>query len=329
MDGTTGPQATKLDLTGLPRRMVEDYNSLPKEVTMSDIYKPFEERTPDSQYRDRLNQILDEGVMIKETMQGVGALTCFGTLPPMIFDLSNGAPVITDRSIKGFWRKPVAELIAFTNGKRLVDDFIEVGCDYWEQYRGRGAEFGMEPDDLGPGSYGAAFHDFPMPGGGTFNQFAKMIRQIREVPHLRTHFISPWIPYYTASGDDRKVIVAPCHGWQMYRVIGNKLHLNMWQRSADFPIGVPSNMVQYACMLLMMARATGLEPGTFIHQFGDAHIYEDQIDAVRRLVTREARRLPTLRLKEDAPDFFDIKSSDFDLEDYDPHPSMREIPFRP
>ena len=296
---------------------------------MRDFYKPFEERTPDSQYRDRLKQILDTGVMVKQTMQGVGALTCFGSLHPMVFDLSNGAPVITDRSIKGFWRKPVAELIAFANGKRTVDDFVKVGCDYWEEYRGRGTEFGMDSDDLGPGSYGAAFHDFPMPDGGTFNQFVEMISQIRERPYLRTHFISPWIPFYTVSGERRKVIVAPCHGWQMYRVIDNKLHLVMMQRSADFPIGVPSNMVQYACMLLMMAHATGYEPGTYTHQFLDAHIYEDQIDAVRELITREPLRLPTLRLCTKAEDFFEITSRDFELEDYAPHPGMPGIPFRP
>ncbi len=296
---------------------------------MGDFYRPYEERTPDSQYRDRVRSILDTGVLVGKTMQGVGALTCFGTLAPMVFDLSNGAPIITDRSIKNFWRKPVAEIIAFANGVRTVDGLIEAGCDYWKDYHGRGSEFGMNPDDLGPGSYGAAFHDFPMPNGGTFNQFAALIRQIRERPHLRTHYISPWIPFYTASGPDRKVIVAPCHGWQMYRVIERKLHLTMWQRSADFPIGVPSNLAQYACMLLMVARATGYEPGTYVHQFGDAHIYEDQIDKMRELVEREPLRLPTLRLSAEADDFFQTSPQDFALEDYHPHPGMPGIPFRP
>lgn len=296
---------------------------------MADFYKPYEERTPDSQYRDRIKFILENGEVVGKTMQGVGALTCFGTLPPMVFDLSNGAPIITDRSIGKFWRKAVAELIAFANGARTVDDFIAVGCNYWNEYRGRGTEFGMDPDDLGPGSYGAAFHDFPMPNGGTFNQFETIIRQIREVPHVRTHLISPWIPYYTASGPDRKVIVAPCHGWQLYRVIGDRLDLTMWQRSADFPIGVPSNMAQYTCMLLMMARATGLRPGKFIHQFGDAHIYENQIDEIRELIEREPLRLPTLRLNPEANDFFGTAAGDFTLDDYHPHPAMPGIPFLP
>lgn len=296
---------------------------------MEDFYKPFVDRTPDSQYQDRLRFILENGVWADRTMQGVGALTCFGTLPPMVYDLSNGAPIITDRSIKGFWRKPVAEIIAFANGVRTVHGLVEAGCDYWNEYRGRGAEFGMEPDDLGPGSYGAAFHDFPKPDGSTFNQYAQIIWQLREMPHLRTHLISPWIPYYTASGPDRKVIVAPCHGWQLYRVLDGKLHLVMWQRSADFPIGVPSNLAQYACMLLMMARVTGLSPGTYVHQFGDAHIYADQIDKMRELVEREPLRLPTLQLDAETYEFSDITADDFSLEDYHPHKAMLGIPFRP
>lgn len=296
---------------------------------MADFYLPYENRTPDSQYRDRLKFILERGVRVGTTMQGVGALTCFGTLPPLVYDLSNGAPIIPDRSIKGFWRKPLAEIIAFSRGVRTVDGLIAAGCDYWNEYRGRGSEFGLEPDDLGPGSYGAAFHDFPMPDGQGFDQYAVLIKQIKTLPHLRTHFISPWIPYYTASGPYRKVVVAPCHGWQMYRVINDKLHLTMWQRSADFPIGVPSNLAQYASMLLMMARATGLEPGTYVHQFGDAHIYEDQVDKMQELVEREPFRLPSLRLRQGAEDFFSITPEDFELTDYHPHPGMPGIPFRP
>jgi thymidylate synthase len=295
---------------------------------MDDVYKTYSERTPDSQYRDRLEFILDNGVMAEQTFQGVGALTCLGTLPAMSFDLSNGAPVITDRSLHSFWRKPVAEILSFIRGKRTVDDLMGAGCDYWKDYIGRGSDFGMEPNDLGPGSYGAAFHDFPRPDGSTFNQFEQLVWQIREYPHARTHFISPWIPYYTASGENRKVIVAPCHGWQLYRVLDGKLHLLMWQRSADFPIGVPSNMLQYACVLLMMAHATGLAPGTFVHQFGDAHIYADQIDKVQDLITREPLRLPTLRLNADGKSFFDIEPEDFELTDYNPHKAMPGIPYR-
>ncbi len=291
-------------------------------------------RTPDSQYRDRIKFILEKGVLIKDTPQGkdveggLGALTCFGTLAPMAFDLSNGAPIITDRSIKGFWRKPIIEIIEFAHGTRSIQALINAGCNYWKDYVGKGVKHGLEADDLGPGSYGAAFHDFPMPDGSTLNQYQQQIDQIKARPDLRTLFISPWIPFYTARGSNRKVVVAPCHGWQQFRVIEGKLHLLMFQRSADFPIGVPSNMAQYAAILLMMARATGYQPGIFVHQFGDAHIYEDQIDHMRELVKREALPLPTLRLAKERSDFFSITADDFTLEDYYPHPSMPGIPFK-
>lgn len=297
---------------------------------MGDFYKPYGERTPDNQYRSRLRFILKHGVMAGKTPQGIGALTAFGTLPPMVFDLSNGAPVITNRSIGKFWRKPISEILAFARGERTIGGLVEAGCDYWDtpDYHTGAASLGLAPGDLGPGSYGAAFHDFPKSDGSALNQYEQLIDQIRKYPDIRTHLISPWIPYYTARGEERKVVVAPCHGWQLFRVLDGKLHLTMWQRSADFPIGVPSNMVQYAAVLMMVASVTGYEPGTFVHQFGDAHIYEDQLENVRKLVERTSRRLPTLRIRQPRKDFFEYTADDFELTDYNPHPGMK-IPFRP
>jgi thymidylate synthase len=294
---------------------------------MDGFYTPYEDRVADSQYRDRLQFILENGELVQDNPQGVPALTCFGTLPQMVFDLSNGAPIITDRSIMNFWRKPVAEIFAFAQGIRTVDGLIAAGCDFWKDYSGKGEKYGLAPNDLGPGSYGAAFHDFPMPDGGTYNQYGAIIRQIQERPELRTHFITPWIPFYTERGKNRKVVVAPCHGWQQFRVINGRLDLVMTQRSADFPIGVPANMVQYAAILIAVARVTRLRPGRFIHQFGDAHIYESQIDNVRELVRREPKRLPTLTLTSQAKDFFQFTKDDFTLTDYDPHPAMPRIPY--
>lgn len=295
---------------------------------MSDVYLPFADRTPDSQYRNRIAYILNHGVLVKDTPQGVGALTCFGTLSPMVFDLRNGVPLIIERKI-GFWRKPVAELLAFARGVRTIDGLVDAGCNYWEDYRGKGLSLGLDADDLGPGSYGAAFHDFPMPDGNTFNQYAGLIEQIRSFPTLRTHIISPWIPYYTGRGPMRKVIVAPCHGWQQYRVVGNRLHLIMWQRSADFPIGVPSNMIQYAAMLLLICRVTGYEPGIYVHQFGDAHIYEDQVEKMRELIEREPGTLPSLHLDEGVSLFEECQAQHFTLSDYHPHPAMSDIQYNP
>jgi thymidylate synthase len=291
------------------------------------IFKPLAERTPDTQYKDRLRFILENGELLKETPQGPGALTCFGTVPPMVFDLSNGVPLITERKI-GFWRKPVAEIIAFINGARLINDLEFFGCDFWGDYRGKGTKLGLEPDDLGPGSYGAAFHDFPKPDGTTLNQFAQVIAQIKSYANMRTHLVSPWIPFYTARGENRKVVVAPCHGWLHFRVMNGKLHMRMDQRSADMPIGVPSNMIQYATLLLMMCRVTGYKPGNYIHSFSDAHIYENQIEKVEKLILRESRPFPSMVMSPRVTDLFAFRSNDFDVLEYDPHPGMT-IPYVP
>jgi thymidylate synthase len=296
---------------------------------VQDLYKPLAERTPDWQYQYRLHQILENHILKKTTAQGVGALTCFGTLSPMVFDLSNGVPLITERSCEKFWYKGVAEIIAFINGARTVDQIHSYGTDFWEAYRGKGTGLGYkDPDDMGEGSYGAAFHDFEIPGGGTLNQFEQLIQQIRDFPNMRTHLVTPWKPYYTARGPRRKVEVAPCHGWLHFEVLDDRLHMRMDQRSADFPIGVPSNMIQYSALLLMMCQVTGYPPGNYIHSFSDAHIYENQVEKVRNLVQREPRPFPTLHLDPSIKNLFDFRIEHFELREYNPHPGMR-IPYAP
>ncbi|MBU6388448.1 thymidylate synthase [Patescibacteria group bacterium] len=297
---------------------------------MDIAYKPLAERTPDTQYQDRLKYIFEHGMWVQVTPQGTGALTCFGVLPQMVFDPANGVPLITDRKIS-FWKKPIGEIIAFMNGAHIIGEIESYGCTgdaFWGPYRGKGTELGLEPDDLGPGSYGPAFHDFPMPGGGTLNQFAQLIDQIKKFPNIRTHFISPWIPFYTARGPNRKVQVAPCHGWVQFRVINGKLYMLMFQRSADFGLGVPSNMIQYMALLLMVCQVTGYAPGHFAHLFGDAHIYEEQIPSMRELVERKPRAFPILRLDPAVKNLFDFRVEHFSLEEYDPHPAMK-IPYSP
>lgn len=292
-------------------------------------YKPLKERTPDSQYINRIRHVLEHGELVKTTQQGVGALTCFGTLPPMVFDLSNGVPFLTERSVANFWRKPIGELAAFINGKRHIKDIQAFGCDFWDAYGdGRNPEMGLEPGDLGPGSYGAAFHDFPKPDGTTLNQFEQLVDQIRKNPNARSHRVTPWIPYYTALGPNRKVHVAPCHGWIFVRIINGKLHLRMDQNSADLPVGVPSNLIQYSALMLELCQVTGYLPGNYIHSLADAHIYENQIESMRELVQREPRPFPTLKLDPTVTNLFAFRPEHFTLDEYNPHPAMK-IPYSP
>jgi len=292
------------------------------------FYKPLKVRTPDHQYQERLTQIIQKGIWAGDLPQGTAALTCFGTLPQMVFDLSNGVPFITERSVNGFWRKAIAEIIAFINGARTLDEIASYGCDFWEDYRNKDVGLPLAPGDLGPGSYGPAFHDFPMPNGETLNQFKQLVEQIRDYPNVRSHRIMPWIPFYTARGPKRMVNVAPCHGWLHFRIIEGRLHMRMDQYSADMPIGVPSNMIQYAALLLMVCQTTGYPPGNYVHSFSDAHIYQNQIDAMKGLLVRKALPFPALHLDPMVKDLFDFRIEHFELEEYHPHPAMK-IPYSP
>jgi thymidylate synthase len=225
------------------------------------VYKPIEERVPDTQYGNALRFLLRHGEVVKDTPQGVGAITSL-EVPKMVFDLQNGFPMITERNMLNFWRKPVDELFAFIRGARTNDELLQAGCDFWttSTTAEKCATIGVPPGDLGPGSYGAAFHNFPMPGGGSFNQFAHLIDQMKRFPSVRTHFISPWIPFFIGRGGYQKAVTTPCHGWIHCRNYNGGFYLHMFQRAADMPIGVPNNIVQYAALTLVLASITGNKP---------------------------------------------------------------------
>ena len=293
-------------------------------------YLEFDARTPDSQYRQIVAEILEKGEF-SETRQGPRAKTLIGV--QMRFDLRNGFPLITDRSLGNFWRKPIGELCAFINGARTREELAAFGCTWWDAWTSeeKTKKRGLAPGDIGPGSYGAAFHDFPTADGGSFDQFKHLVEQINELPELRTHFVTPWIPQYIVRGKGKhqKVTIAPCHGWVHVRIIGNKLHLHMFQRSGDVPIGVPSNMVQYAALALMLEHLTGYEAVEYVHTISDAHVYEDQIEYLGPLLEREPLRLPTVRLTDagkQVRDIHDFRGEHFELSDYHPHPAIPKIP---
>jgi thymidylate synthase len=294
--------------------------------------KPYEHRTADGQYGALLARILGEGEPTP-TRQGPEALTLMQQT--MRFDLANGFPMITERSIESFWRKPIGEFCAFINGVTTVDGLKAFGCDWWDEWATpeKTSKRGLPAGDIGPGSYGGAFHHFPTSEGSGFDQFQHLVEQIRELPGDRTHFVSPWIPQYNVRGADKtpRTTIAPCHGWVHVRVLNGRLHLHMFQRSGDVPVGVPSNMVQYAALLLMLEHLTGYPAAVYYHTISDAHIYADQVDAARTMVAREPRRLPTVMLndagrKVDA--IHDFRAEHFDLTDYHAHAGLR-IPVSP
>lgn len=293
---------------------------------------------PEGQYRRVLQTILDYGHRT-QTQQETDAITLMAP-PPMRFKVREAFPMITERNMSPatserlpvtIWHQAIGEICGFINGARTLEQLENFGCYWWAPWgtEAKCRKRGLETGDLGPGSYGAAFHDFPTTEGPTYNQFQNIVEQIKEFPHLRTHYITPWIPQYTirGTGKQQKVVVAPCHGWIHLRVLDGKLTLHMMQRSADVPVGVPANMVQYAALLLMIAQVTGLEPDEYIHSFSDAHIYVDQVEAVQTMLSREPRPLPTVTIKDPTKkDLFAFRYDDFELHDYHPHPGIRAIP---
>lgn len=295
-------------------------------------YVPYAKRTLDFQYQAILRNILKEGILMKHPHQTNGRLTLI-TSKDMVFDISNGAPVITERAIS-FWRKPIAEIIAFMNGARTLAEMEKFGGKHWASWwktwlsKAKCAMFGLSEGDFGPGGYGAGFVR-RLPNGSYFNQFVAVAEQIKRSPALSTHVISPWIPEYALQDKEgkRQVVVAPCHGWLQFWVLENKLHMRMDQRSADVPIGVPSNMIQYAALLLMMAQVTDYEPGLFIHSLHDAQIYENQVPKVEELLERKPQPFPTLRITDpNIKDILSFRAEDFELTDYYPNPAMNDIP---
>lgn len=296
------------------------------------MYKLLAQRTPDGQYSNKLKQILELGRKV-ETPQEVPAITCFGTIPPSIYEVSNGAPLITERKIT-FWKKAVGEIIGFINGARTLEKLESYGCNFWDRWATpkKCEKIGVQIGDLGPGSYGAAFHDFPMPDGSTFNQIAHAIEQLsnKDLRQRRTICVNPWIPFYNGWGGLQKAVVSPCHGWLHFRVFPgegcDELEMRMDQRSADFPIGVPSNMIQYFALLLMIAQVCHLKPKRFIHSFSDAHIYEDQIPFVRTMVGRPPLKLPVLLIDKEVGRIQDFRVHHFEIAEYYSHPAIPNIP---
>lgn len=289
-------------------------------------YAPTEKRTPDAQYQELLRTIMEDGRKVNP-IQDESARMISGY--ELRYEIKNGFPVIPERDLSGrFFRGALGEHIGFLNGARTHEELKEYGCPWWERWvtEEKCDIFGLEKGDLGPGSYGAAWTSFPTAEGYSVNQIKNVVEQINNRPNSRTHLISPWIPQYVVPGEknDRKVVVAPCHGWIHVHVFPEKetFRIVHWQRSADVPVGLAFNIIQYAAFGLMLESVTGFEMESLIHQISDAHIYANQFEKVEEILSREERRLPTVTIKNEKESIFDYRPGDFRLEDYNPHEKM-------
>jgi thymidylate synthase len=249
--------------------------------------------------------ILNEGVY-KSDRTGTGTISIFGY--QMRFDLEQGFPLLTTKKLH--LRSIIHELLWFLRGETNIDYLHEHGVTIWDEWADANG-------DLGP-VYGRQWRSWPRPDGGAVDQIAAVLDQISNNPDSRRMIVSAW---NVAELD--KMALAPCHCLFQFYVADGKLSCQLYQRSADVFLGVPFNIASYALLTLMMAQASGLKPGHFVHTLGDAHIYSNHLEQVKLQLTREPRPQPTMKLNPDAKSIFDFKYEDFELSNYDPHPRIK------
>lgn len=256
------------------------------------------------QYLDLLTKILEEGVD-RGDRTGTGTRSIFGH--QMRFDLSEGFPVVTTKKLH--LRSIIHELLWFLAGDTNIRYLNENGVKIWD-------DWADENGELGP-VYGYQWRSWPAPDGRSIDQIEKLLEMIRTNPNSRRLIVSAWNP---ALVDE--MALPPCHSLFQFYVADGKLSCQLYQRSADVFLGVPFNIASYALLTLMVAQVTGLEPGDFVHTFGDAHLYSNHFDQAREQLTRAPRPLPQLKINPAVSDLFAFKFEDFELVGYDPHPHI-------
>ena len=259
---------------------------------------------PERQYLDLLADIVAHGER-RGDRTGTGTLSLFGR--QMRFDLAAGFPLLTTKRVH--FHSILVELLWFLRGETNVRWLQERGCSIWDEWADADGE-------LGP-VYGKQWRSWTAPDGRVIDQIAAVQRSIRENPESRRHLVSAWNP---AEMED--MALPPCHCLFQFFVAEGRLSCQLYQRSGDVFLGVPFNIASYALLTMMMARATGLEPGEFIHTLGDAHLYLNHLDQAKRQLTREPLPLPTVRL---APktDIFAFDEADVILENYQSHKPIK------
>jgi thymidylate synthase len=255
-------------------------------------------------YHDLLARILDEGVR-KTDRTGTGTLSVFGH--QMRFDLSQGFPLVTTKKLH--MKSIVHELIWFLAGDTNIRYLKDNGVRIWD-------EWADEYGDLGP-VYGKQWRSWAAPDGSTIDQISWVVNEIRRNPDSRRLIVSAWNP-----ADVPHMALPPCHLLFQFYVAEGRLSCQLYQRSADTFLGVPFNIASYALLTHMIAQATGLQPGDFVHTMGDAHLYSDHLEQARLQLSRDPRPLPTLRLNPAVRSVFDFRYEDIVVDGYDPHPHI-------
>ena len=257
------------------------------------------------QYLDLMQRILRHGAE-KHDRTGTGTLSVFGH--QMRFDLAAGFPLLTTKKVH--LKSIIHELLWFLAGDTNVGYLNQHGVTIWD-------DWADERGDLGP-VYGRQWRSWPAAAGGAIDQMANVVAMIRRNPDSRRLIVSAWNP-----ADIEKMALPPCHCLFQFYVADGRLSCQLYQRSADVFLGVPFNIASYALLTLMVAQVTALEPGEFVHTFGDAHLYLNHLEQARQQLARTPRALPRMRLNPAVTDLFAFRYEDFALEGYDPHPRIQ------
>ena len=256
------------------------------------------------QYLDLLSHVKDHGVE-KGDRTGTGTKSVFGY--QMRFDLAKGFPAVTTKKIH--FKSIIYELLWFLQGETNVRSLQENGVTIWD-------EWADDKGDLGP-VYGSQWRSWPAADGQSIDQISQLIDQIKNDPDSRRLIVSAW-----NVGELDKMALAPCHAFFQFYVADGKLSCQLYQRSADIFLGVPFNISSYALLTMMIAQVTGLQLGEFVHTLGDAHIYINHFDQVDTQLGRDPLQLPEMKINPDVDSIFDFSYEDFELINYQSHPSI-------
>ncbi|MDP1746163.1 MAG: thymidylate synthase [Bacteroidota bacterium] len=257
------------------------------------------------QYHDLMQHVLDKGAT-KTDRTGTGTISVFGY--QMRFDLQEGFPMLTTKKLH--LKSILHELLWFLKGDTNIKYLTENGVHIWD-------EWADENGNLGP-VYGSQWRSWPTADGRHIDQITQVVEQIKNNPDSRRMIVSAW-----NVGEIDKMKLPPCHAFFQFYVADGKLSCQLYQRSADIFLGVPFNIASYAILTLMIAQVCNLKPGEFIHTLGDAHLYSNHIEQAKLQLTRDLRKLPTLKINPEVKNIFEFKFEDFTLEGYDPHPHIK------
>jgi thymidylate synthase len=269
-------------------------------------------------YLDLMQHVLDNGTR-KGDRTGTGTSSVFGY--QMRFDLSKGFPLATTKRVH--LKSIIHELLWFLKGDTNTGYLTENGVSIWNGWA-------REDGDLGP-VYGYQWRNWPTPDGRHIDQISDLIEQIKSKPNSRRLIVSAWnvsdLPDESispqANVDNGKMALAPCHAFFQFYVADGKLSCQLYQRSADIFLGVPFNIASYALLTMMIAQVCNLEPGDFVHTFGDAHLYSNHMEQVATQLARKPFELPTMTINPDIKNIFDFNYEDFELSNYESHPGIR------